>query len=75
MMYSFAWTRLLSQRVFPNETRSLVNGHPRGSVVKFMDCPLSCRQLLSVITIENIYIIYIKYVTIELYPLGYLLYL
>jgi len=34
--------------------------------MKFMDCPLSCSQLLSLITIDDIYIIYIKYVTLEL---------
>jgi len=43
--------------------------------MKLMDCPLSCWQLLSLITIDNIYIIYIKYLTLELYPLDCLLYL
>jgi len=43
--------------------------------MKFMDYPLSFSQLLSLITIDDIYIIYIKYVTLELYPLGCLLYL
>jgi len=43
--------------------------------MKVMDCPLSCQQLLDLITIDDIYIIYVKYVTLELYPLSCLLYL
>jgi len=38
--------------------------------MKFMDCLFSYWALLNLITINNIYIIYIKYVTLELYLLG-----